>query len=54
MLQRLMEAEAESRCGAARYERSTERVNQRNGYRDRALETRLGTLHLRPPRSARI
>jgi len=50
VLQRLMEAEAESRCGAARYERSTERVNQRNGYRDRALETRLGTLHLKIPK----
>ena len=50
VLQRLMEAEAESRCGAARYERSSERVNQRHGYRDRALETRLGTLHLKIPK----
>lgn len=34
-LQRLMELEAEGRCGAERHERSIERVNQRNGYRDR-------------------
>jgi len=44
VLQRLMEAEADARCGASRHERSPERVNHRNGYRERALETRLGTL----------
>lgn len=49
-LQRLMELEAESRCGASRHERSPERVTQRNGYRDRQLETRLGTLELRIPK----
>lgn len=49
-LQRLMEAEAEARCGAGRHERSDGRVNQRNGYRDRTLETRLGTLELKIPK----
>ena len=50
VLQRLMDAEAEQRCGAGRHERSEERVNQRNGYRERTLETRLGTLDLRIPK----
>ena len=49
-LQRLMELEAETRCGAGRHERSAERVNQRNGYRERALETRIGRLDLRIPK----
>lgn len=50
VLQRLMEAEADARCGASRHERSPERVNHRNGYRGRALETRLGTLDLKIPK----
>jgi putative transposase len=50
VLQRLMEFEVEGRCGAARYERSADRLNQRNGYRERALETRLGTLELKIPK----
>lgn len=50
VLQRLMELEAEGRCGAGLHERSAERVNRRNGYRERALETRIGTLQLRIPK----
>ncbi|MEQ9587264.1 MAG: IS256 family transposase [Parvibaculaceae bacterium] len=50
VLQRLMDAEAEQRCGAGRHERSEGRVNQRNGYRERTLETRLGTMELRIPK----
>jgi putative transposase len=50
VLQRLMEAEADTRCGAGLHERSPERVNQRNGYRERTLETRLGTLDLKIPK----
>jgi transposase-like protein len=50
VLQRLMDAEAEQRCGAGRHERSEYRVNQRNGYRERTLETRLGTMDLRIPK----
>src|SRR5262249_45696644 len=42
-LQRLMSFEVEGLCGAGPHERSEARVNQRNGYRDRIFETRLGT-----------
>ncbi|MBF0176953.1 MAG: IS256 family transposase [Magnetococcales bacterium] len=50
VLQKLMEIEAEERCGAGRYDRSDERSNYRNGYRDRLLETRLGTMELKVPK----
>jgi putative transposase len=49
-LQRLMELEVQAECGADKHERSEERVNQRNGYRDRELHTRIGTLALRIPK----
>ncbi|HJL62515.1 MAG TPA: transposase, partial [Pseudomonadales bacterium] len=49
-LQRLMEIEAQSHCGAERNERTEDRVNQRNGYRDRDLQTRIGSLALRIPK----
>ena len=47
--QRLMELEVEGLTGAAHGERSPERINQRNGYRDRLWETRAGTVELRIP-----
>ena len=50
VLQRLMEADVEGLIGAARHERSPDRLNYRNGYRDRALDTRLGSLQLRVPK----
>ncbi|TWB25718.1 mutator family transposase [Nitrospirillum bahiense] len=50
VLQMLMEADVEGQIGAGRHERSAERLTQRNGYRDRALDTRLGTLNLRIPK----
>lgn len=40
--QRLMELETTELCGAAPGERSPERMNQRNGYRD--WQTRVGNL----------
>ena len=49
-LQRLMELETDERCGAGRHERSEERVNRRNGYRERSLETRIGRLDLKIPK----
>ena len=50
VLQLLMEADAEGLIGAGRHERSAERLNYRNGYRDRTLDTRLGQLQLRIPK----
>jgi hypothetical protein len=50
VLQILMEADVEGMIGASRYERSGERATYRNGYRDRALDTRLGTLNLKIPK----
>ena len=48
--QRLMELEIESLTGAAHGERSPERINHRNGYRDRIWETRAGAVELRIPK----
>jgi putative transposase len=50
VLQILMEADVEGVVGAARYERSGERATYRNGYRERTLDTRLGTLNLKIPK----
>jgi putative transposase len=50
VLQILMEADVEGLVGAGRHERSAERLNYRNGYRDRTFETRLGPLSLRIPK----
>jgi putative transposase len=49
-VQALMGAEADAACGAAHGERSADRVNQRNGYRPRRLDTRVGTLELAIPK----
>ena len=48
--QRLMELETEGLCGAGHGERSADRRNQRNGYRERDWETRAGTVELRIPK----
>src|SRR5437588_4632526 len=48
--QRLMELEVEGLTGAAHGERSEARITHRNGYRDRAWETRAGTVELRIPK----
>jgi putative transposase len=49
-VQALMGAEADALCGAGLGERSPQRVNQRNGYRERRLDTRVGTLELAIPK----
>jgi putative transposase len=49
VVQLLMEADVEGLVGAARHERSPERLNWRNGYRERTLDTRLGALQPRIP-----
>ena len=46
----LMGAEADARCGAGYGERSAERTNQRNGYRNRQFDTRAGSLDLAIPK----
>ncbi len=51
--QRLMELETDGLCGAGHGERSEERINQRNGYRDRDWQTRAGTVELRIPKLRR-
>jgi transposase-like protein len=48
--QALMEMEVEEHVGAGRHERSAERVGQRNGYRERSWDTRVGTVELKVPR----
>src|SRR5918912_1657840 len=50
LLQELMEAEVSAQIGADRYERTSERTAQRNGYRMRPWDTRLGTLELQIPK----
>ena len=51
--ERLMQLETGELCGAGHGERSAERRNQRNGYRDRDWETRAGTVELRIPKLRR-
>jgi putative transposase len=46
----LMSAEADAVCGAPYGERSPARVNIRNGYRERAWDTRAGTIELAIPK----
>ncbi|WAP69456.1 IS256 family transposase [Jiella pelagia] len=50
VMQLLMEADVEGMIGAGRHERTLERATYRNGYRDRSLDTRLGSLQLRIPK----
>ena len=50
VVQMLMEADVEGVIGAGRHERTGERTTYRNGYRDRSLDTRLGSLQLRIPK----
>jgi len=50
LVQELMEAEVSAQIGAGRYERTEERTTQRNGYRTRPWDTRVGTLDLAIPK----
>ena len=48
--QMLMEMEVEQHIGASRHERSPGRIGQRNGYRQRNWDTRVGSVELSVPR----
>lgn len=50
VLPMLMEADVEGMIGAGRHERTGDRLNYRVGFRDRTLDTRLGSLRLRNPK----
>ncbi len=50
LTQLLMELEVSEQIGAERYQRSPERVTQRNGFRERTWETRVGEIPLRIPK----
>ena len=50
---RLMDAEVQARTGAAHGVRDPERLVQRNGYRERAWDTRVGQIDLEIPRLRR-
>lgn len=48
--QRMMDMDVEGVCSAAYAERSPERLNSRNGYRERLWETRAGAVDLKIPK----
>ena len=50
---RLMDAEVQSLCGAEHGQRSADRTNHRNGYRDRRWDTRAGSVDLKVPKLRR-
>jgi putative transposase len=49
VLQQLLEAQITEHVGAAPYERTEHRKRHRNGYKQRTLNTRVGTLELLVP-----
>jgi len=50
MAQQLMHIDVQARCGAGYDEKNPERVNSRNGFRDRTWDTRAGTIELKVPK----
>ena len=50
MSQALMELEVSQHVGAERHERTSNRTGQRNGYRERQWDTRVGSIELQVPR----
>ena len=48
--ERLMALDVEGLCGAGHGERTPSRTNQRNGFRERAWDTRAGTVELQIPK----
>lgn len=50
MAMTLMDADADAACGAEYGDRSPDRINTRNGYRQRSWDTRVGTVELGIPK----
>jgi len=50
IVDQIMDIEVERQTGAAKFERSSERQNSRNGYRERRWDTRVGSLELEIPK----
>lgn len=49
-LNEIMSIQADEACGAEYGSRETGRINSRNGYRSRRLDTTIGTLDLKIPK----
>ena len=52
-VEELMSADADNACNADHGERTPERTNQRNGYRTRPWDTRVGSIDLAVPKLRR-
>ena len=52
VVQRVMEMDVENLCAAGYGERSAERRNSRNGYRERLWQTRAGSVDVKIPTSS--
>lgn len=50
----ILNAESAAQLGAEPYERTPERTDSRNGYRERTLKTRIGSITLAVPRHRNI
>ena len=50
VLDQILEAQVSEQIGAQKYERTDNRITSRNGYRERSLKTRVGTLTLHIPK----
>jgi putative transposase len=48
--QRMMDMDVENLCAATYGERSADRANSRNGFRERTWDTRAGTMDLKIPK----
>jgi len=49
-LNKLLDAEADQRCGAGRYERSPDRIDTVAGSYERSLETKAGKVKFKVPK----
>jgi putative transposase len=50
VVQEIIESEVSEQIGATRHQRTPERSNQRNGYREQSWQTRVGEVALRSPK----